>query len=209
MKVLGVEVPPAEAEREPVLDVPAIDMTAAQPQEAVSASAAEAVTEGAVNAARRSRAKSKPPARRPKRSTSGKAAKRVRDGSVGRETFEAVVALVKGGTKKMDAFNVVAERTSRSASTVAATYYRVARANGTAKPRRTPGSAPKATSRPNASSAPARRGGRQSAGRTGDIDRLTADLVNNVQALAEAVQAQSQEVFELRQRLDGVRSRLR
>jgi hypothetical protein len=209
MKVLGVEVPPAKVEREPVLDVPAIDMTTAPPEEAVSPSTAEAVTADVAKPARPSRAKPKPSARSPKRSTNGKAPKRSRNGSIGRETYEAVEALVEDGTKKTEAFNVVAGRTGRSASTVAATYYRLAGADRTVKPPRTRRSETKATSRASASSAPIRREGRQSAGLNGDIDRLTGDLVSNVQALAKAMQAQSREVSELRQRLDGVRSLLR
>ncbi|HZX53059.1 MAG TPA: hypothetical protein VFE86_00175, partial [Ilumatobacteraceae bacterium] len=53
------------------------------------------------------------------------------------------------------------------------------------------------------------RRGRQSSNGSGDIDGLTADLVSNVQALAKAMQAQRQEVSDLRQKLDGVRGLLK
>jgi hypothetical protein len=49
-------------------------------------------------------------------------------GQVGRETFDAVQALVVDGRKRTEAFAIVAERTGRSAATVATAYYRVARA---------------------------------------------------------------------------------
>lgn len=129
-----------------------------------------------------------------------------RDGSVGKETFEQVEALVKQGKRKSEAFAQVATDTGKNTGTVSANYYRVARANGTVKPRPRRSSAAKATSRPTTGRAAAGRTGRQSASSDGDLDRLTADLVSNVQALAKAMQAQSQEVADLRQRLDGVRS---
>jgi hypothetical protein len=108
-------------QKHPVVDVPAIDMTTAQ--EAASALPA------------RSQAASKTKGERSKQATKAKAAKRVRAGSVDRRTFDAVEALVREGSKKVDAFKAVANQTGRSASTVAATYYRAARANAALTPR--------------------------------------------------------------------------
>lgn len=199
MKVLGVEVPPAEAEKEPVVDVPAIDMT-----EQPDTSAADVGSPDVAKPARQHRAK--PKARRAK-ATKAATPKRTRDGSVGRETFAAVEALVKGGSSKTDAFKAVAKDTERSAGTVAAAYYRVARSEGAVKPRRRQA---KATSPAASRGRLAGRGAaRASAGNTGQgIDHLASSLVDSVNALASVVKAQSQEVADLRRRLDGVRSLL-
>ena len=59
-----------------------------------------------------------------------------RNGSVGKETFEQVEALVKQGKSKNEAIAQVASDTGRNTGTVSANYYRVARANGVVKPRR-------------------------------------------------------------------------
>ena len=48
-------------------------------------------------------------------------------GQIGRQTFDMARALIKDGKKPTEAFNIVAERTGRSAATVATAYYRVAR----------------------------------------------------------------------------------
>jgi hypothetical protein len=126
-----------------------------------------------------------------------------RDGSVGRETFEQVEALVKQGKSKSEAFAQIASDTGRNSGTVAANYYRVARATGAVKPRRRRAkAAPRASTR----KVPAARSSRPA--RNDNIDQITADLVRNVQALAEAVKTQDAEVKELRGRLDGVRGLL-
>jgi hypothetical protein len=126
-----------------------------------------------------------------------------RDGSIGKETFEQVVALTKKGKSKTEAFAQVASDTGRNPGTVAANYYRVARANGTIKPRRRRKVATSTT--------PARRqGGQRVASRDGvDIERLTANLVDSATVLADAVKRQGAEIVELRGRLDTVRKALR
>src|SRR5882757_329617 len=48
-------------------------------------------------------------------------------GQVGRQTFDMARELIKGGKKPTEAFAAVAERTGRSAATVATAYYRIAR----------------------------------------------------------------------------------
>ena len=127
-----------------------------------------------------------------------------RDGSVGRETFEQVTALTKQGKSKSEAFAQIASDTGRNSGTVAANYYRVARANGAVKPRRRRG---KATSSVKITAA---RRGRPAASKNGpDLDRLTGDLVKSVTALADAVKHQESEIADLRKRLDGVRLAVR
>jgi hypothetical protein len=122
-----------------------------------------------------------------------------RDGSVGKETFEQVEALVKQGKSKSEAFAQVASDTGRNTGTVSANYYRVARANGVVKPRRRPST--KATSRTPRTRTPRT----TSRGGPSHIDRLAADLVKSVTALADAIKSQEAEVASLRNRLEGVR----
>ncbi len=57
---------------------------------------------------------------------SGSAATGTR-GQVGRQTFDMARELIKEGKKPTEAFAAVAERTGRSAATVATAYYRIAR----------------------------------------------------------------------------------
>ena len=127
-----------------------------------------------------------------------------RDGSIGKATFAKVEALTKKGKSKTEAFAQVASETGRNPGTVAANYYRVARANGAVKPR------PKrrtTRSRAAANARSARRTARKTTA-NGRLDQLTNDLIASVQALAAAVKEQDQEVADLRDRLDRVRKTL-
>ena len=62
---------------------------------------------------------------------------------------------------------------------------------------------------PSGRQAAARRGGRRAtravSTSAAEIDALTHALVQNVQALAEAVKSQAGEVSDLRKRLDGIK----
>jgi hypothetical protein len=135
-----------------------------------------------------------------------------RSGEIGEQIYEQVEKLVAGGMNRTEAFGKISADTGRRAGTVAANYYRVARkrAGGSLRPRRGAGGRRRAA----AAAAPAqsRRGGRRPAAATSsaatDIDTLTASLVQNVQALAEAGKSQAREVADLRSRLDGVRKLL-
>jgi hypothetical protein len=53
--------------------------------------------------------------------------KRTRDGSVGRDTFNLVEALVKEGKTKTEAFEQITRTNGKNSVTVAANYYRIAR----------------------------------------------------------------------------------
>src|SRR4051794_9146447 len=134
-----------------------------------------------------------------------------RSGEVGEQIFEQVEKLVAGGMNRTEAFGKISADTGRRAGTVAANYYRVARkrAGGPLRPRRR---AAGGRARGTAAAAPTqrRRGRRPAAASSGagDIDALTASLVQNVQALADAVNSQAREVADLRARLDGVRKLL-
>ena len=208
MKVLGVEVPPAQVEKEPVLDVPAIDMTDDATPEPVAkatrptlSSKAEASKPKIGRSPADRSVRSETAAKRPSpRGAKVAAPRHTRDGSVGRDTFEAVEALVKQGKSKTEAFAQIASDTGRNTGTVSASYYRVSRVNGAAKPRRRGRASTKAPSgTPRMKTTTKVRGG------TSDIDRLAADLVKSVTALADAVRSQEAEVATLRSRLDGVR----
>jgi hypothetical protein len=127
-----------------------------------------------------------------------------RTGVIGEQIFAQVEKLVKGGMSRTDAFKKISADSGRREGTVAANYYRVARkrAGGSLRPRR-------GTRTRRAAAAPATRTRRAAAaGGNGDVDALTRSLVENVQALAAAMNAQAAEVKELRSRLEGVRKLL-
>jgi hypothetical protein len=127
-----------------------------------------------------------------------------RTGVIGEQIFGQVEKLVKGGMSRTDAFKKISADSGRREGTVAANYYRVARkrAGGSLRPRR-------GTRARRAAAAPASRA-RQTATASGngDVDALTRSLVENVQALAAAMNAQAAEVKDLRSRLEGVRKLL-
>jgi len=225
VKVFGVEVQPSEAEKERVLDVPAIVMTEASGDASRNTSDATSSKPEARNAraskasSRQGRAKTRrrpaskaatasPPERRAGQAQAAAPAespKQSRDGSVGRETFAAVEALVKRGMTKSQAFRQIAADTDKNSGTVAAAYYRVARSNRSAKPR--PGSAKQAvTPRARRQGASQRVVRGRTAGTGQRVDHIVGRLVANLQALTEAVKAQDADVKKLRSRLDGVHS---
>jgi hypothetical protein len=190
-QVLGVQVRPTVV-KEPVMNVPAIDMTDATTRAKRTSPPAR----------KKNVKRSAPSRKQPTRAAQTKAQpKRTRDGSVGRETFERVEALVKQGKNKSEAFQQVGADTGKNAGTVAANYYRVARATGAVKPRQRRARAVSAVS---TRKAPTARRGRSVA--NGSVDQITADLVRNFHALAKAVRDQEREVKQLRGRLDAVRS---
>ena len=128
-----------------------------------------------------------------------------RTGVIGEQIFQQVEKLEKGGMSRTDAFKKISADSGRREGTVAANYYRVARkrAGGSLRPRR------RSTTRRTTSTSATR--GRRAATATttnGDVDALTRALVQNVQALAAAMNAQAAEVKDLRSRLDGVRKLL-
>ena len=127
-----------------------------------------------------------------------------RTGVIGEQIFAQVEKLVKGGMSRTDAFKTISADSGRREGTVAANYYRVARkrAGGSLRPRR-------GTRTRRAAAAPAARTRRAAAASgNGDVDVLTRSLVENVQALAAAMNAQAAEVKDLRSRLEGVRKLL-
>jgi hypothetical protein len=126
-----------------------------------------------------------------------------RTGVIGEQIFEQVEKLVKGGMSRTDAFKKISADSGRREGTVAANYYRVARkrAGGPLRPRRRSGRRASTTTTRTRRTTAASTGG-------GDIDALTRALVQNVQDLAAAMNAQAAEVKDLRSRLDRVRNLL-
>jgi len=127
-----------------------------------------------------------------------------RTGVIGEQIFEQVEKLVKGGMSRTDAFKKISADSGRREGTVAANYYRVARkrAGGALRPRRRSGAR-----RAAGTSTRTRRTAASSSGST-DIDALTRSLVQDVQDLAAAMNAQAAEVKDLKSRLERARSLL-
>jgi hypothetical protein len=116
-------------------------------------------------------------------------------GNVGRETFELASALIGEGKRPTEAFALVAERTGRSAATVATAYYRVART--------IPGGAgvqQRARSGPRAA-APAPVATRHGGTTTSELVR---QLVDAAAALAQHVERLERENAEHRQITDAL-----
>jgi hypothetical protein len=128
-----------------------------------------------------------------------------RTGVIGEQIFQQVEKLEKGGMSRTDAFKKISADSGRREGTVAANYYRVARkrAGGSLRPRRRT-----RTRRAATSTTATRSGSAAAASGNGDIDALTRSLVQNVQELAAAMNAQAAEVKDLRSRLEGVRKLL-
>jgi hypothetical protein len=127
-----------------------------------------------------------------------------RTGVIGEQIFEQVEKLVKGGMNRTDAFKKISADSGRREGTVAANYYRVARkrAGGSLRPRRRGAGARRTTA------ATRTRRTAASSGSSGDIDALTRSLVQNVRALAAAMNAQAAEVKDLKSRLERARNLL-
>jgi hypothetical protein len=223
MKVLGVEVSPVVAEKEPVLDVPTMVMsdpapTAASNEATDSVAARRKARDARASKAPSTRGRSK---RRGRPAANAKAeevsrgqrraatpsalrgsSKRRRDGSVGRETFAAVEVLVKKGKTKTEAFRQVAEDTGKNSGTVAAAYYRMARASGAVKPRQGRATQPRQGNMRRRARVSQQGQGVSTQDR---VEQVLSQLLVSVEALAEAVRAQDAEVRVLRGRLGRVR----
>jgi hypothetical protein len=132
-----------------------------------------------------------------------------RTGVIGEQIFEQVEELVKGGMSRTDAFKKISADSGRREGTVAANYYRIARkrAGGSLRPRHKAATRRAAATTRRAGATTRTRRATTSAG-SSDIDALTRALVQNVQALAAAMNAQADEVKDLKSRLERARSLL-
>jgi hypothetical protein len=224
MKILGVEVPQTEAAKGPVLDIPAIDMTG-EAGGAASSSAPEAPPAAA-------RVKAKAPARRRRgaagknvgelggragsapKGTSAISSNRRRGGSVAQETYQAVEAVLKDGGSKKEAFARVAEESGRNANSVSTIYYRAAAGEAAIKSDSSaPTKSPARSARVGSPVPRRRRHPRSTAYRERPVDsqmgQWADEVVRSVNELASAFKAQSEEISDLRLRLEGVRELLR
>jgi hypothetical protein len=108
---------------------------------------------------------------------------------------------VKQGKTKSEAFKQIAEDTGKNSGTVAAAYYRVARAKGAVRPRQG-----RVKTSPTSTTRQRQRGAanaRQVAGASSaSVDQVVGQLIANVRALTKAVRAKDAEMRELRARLD-------
>src|SRR4029078_3500140 len=127
-----------------------------------------------------------------------------RTGVIGEQIFQQVEKIEKGDMSRTDACKKISADSGRREGTVAANYYRVARkrAGGSLRPRRRSGAR-----RAAGTSTRTRRTAASSSGST-DIDALTRSLVQNVQDLAAAMNAQAAEGKELKSRLHAARTQL-
>jgi hypothetical protein len=118
-------------------------------------------------------------------------------GQIGRQTFDMARALIDEGKKPTEAFTIVAERTGRSAATVATAYYRIARTmpGGAGVKQRSRSGRVAGTARtPRAAKAPATRRGSSDS----STSQLVKQLVDAATALAEHVERLESENAEYR-----------
>ena len=110
-------------------------------------------------------------------------------GEIGRQTFDAVHALVhKGGMKTTEAFKKVAAETGRSVGTVQTSYYRIAR--------QTPGSGVKTRSRKNKVS--------KTASVTRGIRRIPATQADQLNELARELEDRATKLRAIATSIDGL-----
>ena len=132
--------------------------------------------------------------------------KQRRDGSKGRAAFAEINKMTATGRiTRQAAFVTYAGRIGSQPGTVAANFYRVARAEGAVQPRGSRKTAETSQTTPERRERPpkARTDGTNG---TGDVAQIVAQLVTDVRALADAVKAESEANAELRRRLDSLRA---
>ncbi len=110
-------------------------------------------------------------------------------GQVGRQTFDMARELIQGGKKPTEAFAAVAERTGRSAATVATAYYRIARTmpGGAGVKQRSRSGRSGGAAKTRATRATTKPGTR--AARAASGDSTTAELVRQLVDAASALSA--------------------
>jgi hypothetical protein len=110
-------------------------------------------------------------------------------GQIGRQTFDMARALIKDGKKPTEAFNIVAERTGRSAATVATAYYRVARTMPDGAGVKQRSRSGRATSGRTRNARTAKKRTTRAAGRANSRDATTSQLVQQLVDAAAALSA--------------------
>jgi hypothetical protein len=118
-----------------------------------------------------------------------------RSAFLGAQDFANVTQLVKSGAKVGEAISKVAADRGASPAAVSANFYGTKRKVGGGRRRKASARRLKSAATPVRANVESR----------GDVDAVAADLVRNVQALADAVKAQTEEVALLRSKLDAAR----
>jgi hypothetical protein len=123
-------------------------------------------------------------------------------GQVGRQTFDMARELIKEGKKPTEAFAAVAERTGRSAATVATAYYRIARTipGGAGVKQRSRSGRASAAAKPRAARGAAKTAGRSARASSGNstTSELVRQLVDAASALSAHVERLERENAEYR-----------
>jgi hypothetical protein len=131
-------------------------------------------------------------------------------GQVGRQTFDMARELIKEGKKPTEAFAAVAERTGRSAATVATAYYRIARTMpggaGVKQRSRSGRVAPAATARKaRATTKGAARATRAAGSTTSELVRQLVDAATALSAHVERLERENAEYRTITAALDRLK----
>jgi len=131
-------------------------------------------------------------------------------GQVGRQTFDMARELIKEGKKPTEAFAAVAERTGRSAATVATAYYRIARTMpggaGVKQRSRSGRAAPVAKTRKARTTAKAgARSTRAASSTTSDLVRQLVDAATALSAHVERLERENAEYRTITAALDRLK----
>ena len=131
-------------------------------------------------------------------------------GQVGRQTFDMARELIKEGKKPTEAFAAVAERTGRSAATVATAYYRIARTMpggaGVKQRSRSGRAAPAAKTRKARTTAKAgTRTTRAASSTTSDLVRQLVDAATALSAHVERLERENAEYRTITAALDRLK----
>jgi len=130
-------------------------------------------------------------------------------GQVGRQTFDMARELIKEGKKPTEAFAAVAERTGRSAATVATAYYRIARTMpggaGVKQRSRSGRVAPVAKTRKARATTKAAGSTRAASSTTSDLVRQLVDAASALSAHVERLERENAEYRTITAALDRLK----
>jgi hypothetical protein len=121
-----------------------------------------------------------------------------RKATIGPAVFERVNQLVSEGKSRTEAFTQIAQERSSRPGTIAANYYRTARAQSSSTGRRKVTRARKApAARPRAAAPARRRASARAAAGDGDIGALANQISDLLQQLVKQVQERDQRLRDL------------
>jgi hypothetical protein len=123
-----------------------------------------------------------------------------RTATIGPEIYQRVNTLVAEGKSRTEAFAQVGQERNSRPGTVAANYYRVARAQGQTGRRRSSGTRGRRTRTTGAAAATRRRSSTRTASAangTGDIRQIAQQIADLTQQLVRQVEARDQQLRDL------------